>query len=50
MDGDEEARRRPVVSGGDGAEAVEGVEAALDAVAQGVVPAPTTGRLFMPVR
>ncbi len=36
MDGGEETRRRLVVSGGNGAEALEGVEATLDAVAQGV--------------
>src|SRR5512136_727901 len=36
MDGGEEARRRLVVSSGDGAEALEGVEAALDAVAESV--------------
>lgn len=39
MDGGEEARRRLVVTGGHGAEALEGVEAALDAVTQGVEPA-----------
>jgi len=36
MDGGEETRRRLVVAGGNGAEALEGVEAAPDAVAQGV--------------
>ena len=36
MDGGEETRRRLVISGGHGAEPLEGVEAALDAVAQGV--------------
>jgi hypothetical protein len=36
MDGGEEARRRLVVSGGHGAEALEGVEAALDPVAESV--------------
>jgi len=36
MDGGEEARRRLVVAGGHGAEALEGVEAALDTVAERV--------------
>lgn len=36
MDGGEETRRRLVVSGDHGTEALEGVEAALDAAAQGV--------------